>query len=303
LCLTPLAPVAASHVAPKKKRANPHAATPGVRFRNLTHALSFLSASADTARLSTDMTPITRRHLLSNLSAAVAASAVEAQQDQPPAPANPLHVLVIGAHPGDPEAGCGGTIARYTKLGHQVTALYLTRGEAGVAGATAQHAAATRSAEAEEACKILGATAAFAGQIDAATEVNAARSADFTRQIQNLAPDVVFTQWPVDTHADHRACASLTITAWLALKRNFALYYYEVDLGSDTQCFAPAHYVDVTATEPLKRQACMCHRSQNPQGFYNRDHVPMMHFRGMESGYQLAEAFIHHAGSPLAKLP
>jgi hypothetical protein len=31
--------------------------------------------------------------------------------------------------------------------------------------------------------------------------------------------------------------------------------------------------------------------------------VPMMRFRGMESGFQLAEAFIHHGGSPLGKLP
>ena len=250
------------------------------------------------------MTPITRRHLLSDLSGAAVTSALLAPQEQASSPVDhPLRILVIGAHPGDPEAGCGGTIARYTKLGHQVTALYLTRGEAGVSGASAQQAAATRTAEAEEACKILGAKAAFAGQIDGATEVNAARSAELTRHIAELDPEVVFTQWPVDMHADHRACASLTIAAWLALKRKFALYYYEVDLGSDTQCFSPAHYVDVTATELLKRQACMCHRSQNPQGFYNRDHVPMMRFRGMESGFQFAEAFIHHAGSPLGKLP
>jgi len=40
-------------------------------------------------------------------------------------------------------------------------------------------------------------------------------------------------------HPDHRACAALTQGAWLAGGRRFALYYYEVDLGSDTQCFRP----------------------------------------------------------------
>ena len=86
--------------------------------------------------------------------------------------------------------------------------------------------------------------------------------------------------------------------------RGFALYYYEVDLGSDTQCFRPTHYVDVTATEPRKRAACMAHASQNPAGgFYAKDHEPMLRFRGLESGHRLAEAFIHHDQSPSGRLP
>ena len=42
-----------------------------------------------------------------------------------------LKVIVAGGHPGDPEYGCGGTIARYTDLGHEVVLLYLNRGGAG----------------------------------------------------------------------------------------------------------------------------------------------------------------------------
>ncbi len=208
-----------------------------------------------------------------------------------------LRVLVIGGHPGDPEAGCGGTMARLAREGHEVTALYLTRGEAGVNGKTHEEAARIRSAEAVKACEILKAKWTFAGQVDAATEVNPARSAEFTKRIAGVNPQVVFTQWPVDTHADHRACASLTLGAWNALGRKFALYFYEVDLGSDTQCFRPTVYVDVTEVEPLKREACIAHASQDPQGFYNRDHVPMMRFRGMECGKKMAEGFVHHAGS------
>jgi LmbE family N-acetylglucosaminyl deacetylase len=211
--------------------------------------------------------------------------------------------MVAGGHPGDPEAGCGGTIARYVQQGHAVTALYLTRGEAGIPGKKASEAAAIRSAEALVACKILGAGAVFAEQIDASTEINSARSAEFTRLVEAAQPDIVFTQWPVDTHPDHRVCASLTLGAWMSLGRKFALYYYEVDLGSDTQCFHPSCFVDVAAVEPLKRDACMAHRSQGPEGFYMRDHVPMMHFRGMECGRGMAEAFIHHDPSPLGRLP
>ncbi|HET6250830.1 MAG TPA: PIG-L family deacetylase [Tepidisphaeraceae bacterium] len=255
------------------------------------------------------MQSITRRVLLSNGTAAamaIATPALASAAETRPATEKPLRILVAGAHPGDPEAGCGGTIARYTQLGHAVTALYLTRGEGGVPGRTAAQAAEIRSAEAMAACAILKATAVFAGQIDAATEINAVRSGEFTKLIDAQEPDVVFTQWPLDTHPDHRVCASLTIGAWVALKRRFALYYYDVDLGGDTQCFHPTSFVDVTDVEPLKRQACMAHKSQGAagaDGFYFRDHVPMMRFRGNECGRKNAEAFVHHDASPVGWLP
>src|SRR5579884_1695759 len=212
-------------------------------------------------------------------------------------------VLVIGGHPGDPEAGCGGTIARYADQGHDVSVLYLTRGEAGVAGKSAREAADLRTAEAQEACRILKARPLFAKQIDGATELNAARYAEFAELVSAARPEIVFTQWPLDHHRDHRACGLLTYDTWLRLGRGFALYYYEVDLGSDTHLFRPTHFVDVTAVEPRKRQACMAHRSQNPDGFYLRDHVPVLTFRGMEAGCAMAEAFIHQDQSAAGRLP
>src|ERR1700712_398239 len=41
-----------------------------------------------------------------------------------------LKIVCVGAHPGDPEFGCGGTMAKYSDAGHTVIFLYLTRGEA-----------------------------------------------------------------------------------------------------------------------------------------------------------------------------
>jgi LmbE family N-acetylglucosaminyl deacetylase len=213
-------------------------------------------------------------------------------------------VLVIGAHPGDPEAGCGGTMARLADRGDQVVAVYLTRGEGGVTGKSPEQAAAIRSAEAQAACRILKARPLFGDQVDARTEVNAARYEQFARLVAAERPDVVFTHWPLDDHPDHRACASLTYDAWLRARRAFALYFYEVDLGSDTQCFRPTDYVDVADVEPRKRAACMAHASQNPAGgFYTRDHEPMLRFRGMECGRKLAEAFIRHDQGPRWQLP
>lgn len=248
---------------------------------------------------------ITRRTILAHagvasLALAPLASAVEVEHRDDKAP---LNIVVAGGHPGDPEAGCGGTIARYTSAGHNVTCVYLTRGQAGIHGKSPREAGDIRTAEAESACKILKAHAVFASQMDGATEVTPARYAEFAKLLAPLKPDVVFTQWPIDTHLDHRACAALTLGAWSALGKKFSLYFYEVDLGSDTQCYRPTDLVDVSAFELLKRQACMAHASQNPAGFYLNDHVPMLRFRGMELGCKFAEAFVHHDQSPPGPLP
>ena len=42
--------------------------------------------------------------------------------------ARKMKVIVTGGHPGDPEYGCGGTIAHLTNLGHEVVLLYLNDG-------------------------------------------------------------------------------------------------------------------------------------------------------------------------------
>src|SRR3954470_23548343 len=80
--------------------------------------------------------------------------------------AKKLNIVCLGAHPGDPEFGCGGTMAKYSDAGHVVTFLYITRGEASDPNKTYSEMAALRTKEAEASCKILGATAMFAGQID-----------------------------------------------------------------------------------------------------------------------------------------
>lgn len=222
-------------------------------------------------------------------------------EDQPAARGS-LKVVVVGGHPDDPESGCGGTMARLADLGHDVAAMYLTRGEAGIPGKSHEDAAQIRTAEAQDACKILKARPIFAGQVDGATEVNAERYEAFAKLLLAEKPEIVFAQWPIDTHRDHRAASFLAFDAWLRAGRKFALYYFAVNEGSQTSMFRPTHYVDITAVEPRKRAACMAHKSQDPQGFYGI-HSLMHEFRGREHGCKYAEAFVHHNQSKLVALP
>jgi LmbE family N-acetylglucosaminyl deacetylase len=211
-----------------------------------------------------------------------------------------LKIIVVGGHPGDPECGCAGTIARYTELGNEVVLLYLNRGEGYCGGASLGHCAGIRTAEANRACQILKARAAFAGQYDGRAVVDARHYAAFAAAITAERPDVVFTQWPIDRHRDHRAASILTLDAWLKGGKSFALYYYEV--AEDTMMFSPADYVDITSVESRRHDACYAHISQQPDKWYPKQ-VEITRTRGLESGFPQAEAFLRHSESKRAMLP
>ncbi len=213
-----------------------------------------------------------------------------------------LKVVVAGAHPDDPESGCGGTIAQYSDLGHEVAIIYLTRGESGIEGKSHQEAATIRTTEARKACEILKARPVFAGQVNGNTEVNPTRYEEFHKILVAEQPDLVFTHWPIDTHPDHRAISLLVYDSWLRNDKQFALYYFEVLTGEQTSQFWPTHYVDITQTETRKRAACFAHASQNPADLYSH-HEAMNRFRGLECGCKYAEAFARHVQSSDGLLP
>jgi len=202
-----------------------------------------------------------------------------------------LKFVVVGGHPGDPEYGCGGTIALLTSMGHDVVLLYLNDG-------AWETSAPVRIAEARKACEILKARPVWAGQANGHSIVDDAHYSAFLKLIDDENPDAVFNHWPVDNHPDHRAIANLMYESWNRLKRRFPMYYYEVSSGEDTMQFpAPTHFVDITSVADTKKAACYAHSSQNPAFFYElQDSVS--HFRGLESGHTRAEAYVLQVGSP-----
>lgn len=235
-----------------------------------------------------------RRTLLKSagMLAASAATHVEGQNVADSAEGKrKLKILVTGGHPGDPEYGCGGTVARLTALGHEVVLLYLNNG-------AWETSAEIRMAEAKKACEILKARPAYAGQANGHAVVDNAHYDAFEKLVADENPDAVFNQWFIDNHPDHRAIANLTYEAWKRLKRRFALYYYEVSDGEDTMQFnSPTHYVDISTVADTKKAACYAHASQNPDFFYGiQDTVAA--FRGLTAGYKRAEAFLMQTGSP-----
>jgi N-acetylglucosamine malate deacetylase 1 len=89
-----------------------------------------------------------------------AANAVAQNSSGTAQPARKLKIVITGGHPGDPQYGCGGTIARLTTLSHEVALLYLND------GAWQHISAATRIVEAKKACEISKARPAYPNQVN-----------------------------------------------------------------------------------------------------------------------------------------
>lgn len=230
---------------------------------------------------------------LGGLGALAVPSGLKAETNKPD---KKMKVVCVGGHPDDPESICGGTLAKFAAAGHDVTIIYLTRGEAGIEGKSHDESAGIRSKEAIAASKILNAKPVFAGQIDGDTVVNN----EWVMKIQQLLaaekPDIVFTHWPIDTHKDHQAASLLTIQAWVRSANKFDLYFCEACPGSQTLGFHPDCYIDITATQEQKRKAIYCHTSQDPASIYDCGHGSSEDFRGRELGVKAAEAFVHMTG-------
>jgi LmbE family N-acetylglucosaminyl deacetylase len=201
-----------------------------------------------------------------------------------------LKIVVLGAHPDDPESGCGGLAANCVKTGNEVIFAYVTAYREG-RQFFERPEGEVRTEEARKACKVLGVRPVIwdfpHGGIDV-NEKNTDLALDF---LLGEMPDVVLAHWPIDTHYDHRCVATLALSAFLSPESDFKFYYFEVMTGLQSIKFNPTHYVDITDVVDIKRRALLCHRSQNPEKVW-QDHELMHRFRGRECGVERAEAYL-----------
>lgn len=218
-------------------------------------------------------------------------------------PVEKKKIICVGAHPDDPESGCGGTLALLANAGHQVTVIYITTGERGIKGKSFDEAAIIRKKEAINACAILNAKPVFAGQINGDIIFNYSWINKLKELISAEKPDIVFSHWPIDSHEDHGVSSLLTIQTWLITNQCFSLYFFEVCIGAQSMIFHPTDYVDISETQDQKKKAVYCHISQDPSGIYDCGHTSMEEFRGREFGVAAAEAFVHMTGRRHGAIP
>jgi LmbE family N-acetylglucosaminyl deacetylase len=158
-------------------------------------------------------------------------------------------VLAIGAHPDDIELGCGATLLAHVAAGDAVTMLVLTGGQAGPG-------AARRHEEQRQATAVLGATLRWGGLVDCHVSAVAATVRLVEDAIRDTDADVVYVHAPDDSHQDHRAAATATLSAARRMSR--VLHYQ----SPSTLSFHPTVFVDATAYLSGKLAALRAHASQ-----------------------------------------
>ncbi|MEW6180080.1 MAG: PIG-L deacetylase family protein [Chloroflexota bacterium] len=194
----------------------------------------------------------------------------------------PQKILVILAHPDDPEFFCGATIARWTRMGHTVEYCLLTRGDKGVRGQPIdpQRLSRIREEEQSKAAQILGVKKVrFLDFEDGYLQPNLESRRAVVAVIREVKPDVVVTSDPTNyfhredriNHPDHRIAGQIVCEAVYPASGN-PLYFpelmaqglepHEVNELWLTLTAQPNMMIDVTDTWEKKIAALKQHRSQ-----------------------------------------
>ena len=216
--------------------------------------------------------------------------------------------MAVGCHPDDVEIGCGGTLAKYASLGHEVFTCHMANGNRGHAVIMPDELREMRTIEAEQGGALLGAKEVFNVDVDD-VEVDSSnmdtvkKTVDIIRYVK---PDVIITHGPDDYMTDHIETGKIVFNASFsssvphlftehdAWGKVVPIYYMDTLAGVN---FLPTDYVDITNTIDVKLNAIDCHVSQI-KWMKEHDHIDFLDFvktvskfRGLQCGVAFAEGF------------
>jgi len=192
-----------------------------------------------------------------------------------------MKILAIGAHPGDIEFGCGGTLYKYRLKGHHVEMLVLTDGARG-------GDPKIRKKEQEEAANLIGAKSLhWGGFADCEIPCDSKAVMIIEKKIHDIKPDLVFTHYMDDTHQDHRNAALASIAANRKVKN---LLFYE---SFSTSTFSPQVYVDITSLADKKFEFLNTHKSQQNKTY--TDGITLSNISRSFTEIRGSEIFVKHA--------
>jgi LmbE family N-acetylglucosaminyl deacetylase len=137
------------------------------------------------------------------------ASILNAQQQNAE---NKLHIIIIGAHPDDPDE-VGGTAYKWAKAGHDVLMVSLTNGDAGHQTLDAATLAKVRREEARRAGEVIGVRYITLDNHDGQLMPTYENRLQVIRLIREQKADIVIFPRPYDYHPDHRYTGTLVLDA------------------------------------------------------------------------------------------
>ena len=205
---------------------------------------------------------------------------------------SPKEILIVLAHPDDPEFFLGGTIARWIKAGHTVRYVLLTQGDKGAKDVTLtkQDISSLRIKEQQAACATLGvASVDFFDYEDGYIVPDLEMRKKVVREIRRYKPQILVTCDPTNlfphpqyiNHPDHRYAGQVVVDAVFPAAGN---HFFFMDLIEDgfqpheveevwmSLTSQPDVTLDVTEFWPLKIEVLKQHASQigDPDAFEQR---------------------------------
>lgn len=219
-----------------------------------------------------------------------------------------MSVLVVAAHPDDEILGCGGTMKRLTREGHEVRIAILAEG---MSSRYAHREDADQQqlrhlhARAQQAADKVGAKELVLCKLPD-NRLDTVPLLDVVKLVEELVarfqPEVIYTHHPGDLNVDHGVVYRAVLTATRPLAGQCVREIYAFEVPSSTEwafqrlepSFRPNVFVDITETLEAKIEALACYDTETRKFPHPRSAEALRAIAarwGSVAGLQAAEAF------------
>ena len=219
-------------------------------------------------------------------------------------------ILIIAAHPDDEVLGCGASMAKWSKDGHEIHVLIMAEG---VTSRDSKRNRDLRSNElsqlvqsAKKAGKILGVKSVEVldypdNRLDSVDLLDVVKSIEY--YLEKLKPEVVVTHHSSDLNIDHQIIHQAVVTSCRPEPNNTIkrILSFEIPSATDWQSstmgnpFIPNWFEDVSDTLELKIKALEAYKSEMRDWPHTRSIKAVEYlakWRGASAGCQAAESFM-----------
>lgn len=219
-----------------------------------------------------------------------------------------MKILVIAAHPDDEVLGCGGTIAKLSNQGHDVSIAILGEGltsRGSVSKTIPPKKIAHLHSQAREAAKLLGASRLILkslpdNRMDSVPLLDVVKLTE--ELIAEIEPEAIYTHSGGDLNIDHAVVFRAILTATRPTADSGVREVWAFDTPSSTEwafqrfepIFRPNLFVDIGDTLDVKTQAISLYESEVRTYPHPRSPEALVAIAkrwGAVAGYRAAEAF------------
>jgi LmbE family N-acetylglucosaminyl deacetylase len=187
-----------------------------------------------------------------------------------------MRILVVAAHPDDEILGCGGTIARLAREGHEVRIAILAE------GMSSRYAhredvdprqLQKLHTRAQQAADKVGAKEVVLSKLPD-NRLDTVPLLDVVKLVEELVarfrPEAIYTHHPGDLNVDHGVVHRAVLTATRPLAGQCVSEIYAFEVPSSTEwafqrlepSFRPSVFVDITETLEMKIEALACYDTE-----------------------------------------